>query len=81
MLLMGNFYEANIEMGRYDADYGNILFNRPGGLSNGIVQSMKITGEVRNIRHAKVGDSEIIIIAKNNEPIQVIRISQAHGDP
>jgi hypothetical protein len=31
ILLVGNYYENNIEMGRYDADYGSILLNNGKG--------------------------------------------------
>ncbi len=31
ILLMGNYYENNIEMGRYDADFGTILINKGKG--------------------------------------------------
>ena len=31
VLLVGNYYGSNIEMGHYDADYGTLLLNRGGG--------------------------------------------------
>ncbi|HKP33107.1 MAG TPA: VCBS repeat-containing protein, partial [Chitinophagaceae bacterium] len=31
ILVLGNYYENNIEMGRYDADYGTLLINKGNG--------------------------------------------------
>ncbi|HLF62129.1 MAG TPA: hypothetical protein VI603_00145, partial [Saprospiraceae bacterium] len=80
VMLMGNFYEANVEMGRYDADYGNILFNDRQGLSNGFVQPLHITGQVRNLQEVIVGNARLVIIARNNAPVQVIRLDQVRAD-
>jgi enediyne biosynthesis protein E4 len=79
MMLMGNFYEANIEMGRYDADYGNILFggNAPDG---GAIQQMNVTGQVRNIREVMVGDKQLTVIARNNAPVIVLQLSRPQPD-
>jgi hypothetical protein len=80
LMAMGNFYEANIEMGRYDADYGNILFNDRQGLNEGNIQSLQVKGQVRNIRNVKIGDSEITVIARNNAPVLVLRLMQPKTD-
>ncbi len=80
LMAMGNFYETNIEMGRYDADYGTILFNGKSGLDKGFIQQMQITGQVRKIRAVHCNNGEIIVIAKNNAPVQVLRLGPSSPD-
>jgi hypothetical protein len=80
LIVMGNFYEANVEMGRYDADFGNILFGVSSDLGDTQVQTLHITGQVRNLRSINTKNGELIIIAKNDAPVQVIRIYQDHTD-
>ena len=51
ILLFGNYDENNIEMGRYDADFGTILVNQ--GKDKFIAQSingLQVKGEVRGIK-------------------------------
>ncbi len=74
ILLAGNFYENNIQMGRYDADFGTILINKGGGkftcsLLNGLV----LKGQVRRIRNISIGGHRSLIIARNNDSVKVIR--------
>ena len=73
-LLGGNFYESNIEMGRYDAFYGKILHIGPQGqLEVQPMGKVLIKGPTRRIRPVQVGKKTAYIFAKNNEPAQVIR--------
>jgi hypothetical protein len=74
ILLVGNFYENNIQMGRYDADFGTILLNRGKGefecqTLNGIV----VKGESRHVRQIKLKAGEAFVIARNNDSAMVIR--------
>jgi hypothetical protein len=73
MLLFGNYYENNIEMGRYDADYGLILINEGKDSFrceplNGLV----IKGQVRHVRPIKIGSKEAFILARNNDSLRII---------
>lgn len=81
----GNLYEANIQRGRYDADYGTLLHNQ------GIQQNQQkkgealfsiippaqsgilLEGQVRDMKSAMHQGQEYIIIGKNNAPLQFIR--------
>jgi enediyne biosynthesis protein E4 len=74
ILLAGNFYPNNIQMGRYDADYGSLLINKGGGsFSYEPVNGMNIKGEVRHIRKIMVGKQEAFILARNDDSLVVIR--------
>lgn len=73
ILLAGNFYPNNIQMGEYDADYGTVLINEGNGhfrstLFNGVV----IKGEVRHIRKLHLGKKPVYILARNNDSLSVI---------
>ena len=76
ILLLGNFYEANVEMGRYDADYGNILFGGRGGPDTNAVQQLKITGQCRKVRSVHAGENALLVIARNNAPMVIMQYTE-----
>src|SRR6187399_3121548 len=74
ILLAGNFYPNNIQMGEYDGDYGTVLINNGNGnFSCGALNGYAIKGEVRHIRKINAGKSEAFILARNNDSLKVIR--------
>lgn len=74
ILLMGNYYDNNIQMGRYDADFGTVLINRGGGaFSAETLNGLSVKGQVRRIRPVQVGGQPAYILGKNNDSVQVIR--------
>ncbi len=73
ILVAGNFYENNIEMGRYDADFGTLLLNKGNGhLVPQSLNGMVIKGQVRRIEPVHIGKREAFILAKNNDSTVVI---------
>jgi hypothetical protein len=73
-LLAGNYYENNIEMGRYDADFGTILLNKGHHtFSAESINGLKIKGQVRNIRTVNIGKKQAFILARNNDSAMVIK--------
>jgi enediyne biosynthesis protein E4 len=76
ILLGGNFYDNNIQMGRYDADMGTILVNKGKGiLTAEAVNGAHIKGQVRHIAPIQIGKQQAYILAKNNDSLQVIKLS------
>ncbi|HMH23764.1 MAG TPA: VCBS repeat-containing protein, partial [Puia sp.] len=77
ILLMGNFYDNNIQMGRYDADYGTILLNK-GRDSFGVtpLNGLVIKGQVRHILPISIAGKESWILAKNNDSTQIIQFGK-----
>ena len=74
VLLFGNYYDNNIEMGRYDADYGTILINKgKGEFSCEPMNGLSIKGEVRHIRKINISNKEAFIIGCNNDLTKVIQ--------
>ena len=77
LLLGGNFYDNNIEMGRYDADWGTILINKGNerfevGKPNGL----SIKGQVRRIQKMEIAKKEAFVLARNNDSVMVVRFSK-----
>ena len=74
ILLGGNYYDNNIQMGRYDADFGTILVNRGKSKFNAeSINGLQIKGQVRHIQKIKIAGKEAFILAKNNDSLQVIQ--------
>jgi len=76
IMLAGNYYDNNIQMGRYDADFGTVLVNRGNG--NFVCENMNgiaIKGQVRRIRQLNIADQKAYILARNNDSVKVIGFS------
>jgi len=74
ILLVGNYYDNNIQMGRYDADYGTVLINKGKGVLvaeniNGLV----IKGQVRKIKPITVNKKPSFVLARNNDSTMLIQ--------
>lgn len=78
VLLGGNFFESNIEMGFYDADYGSVLsFGQNDSLTVSTLGNLAIKGQVRRIAPIHIGNRLAFILAKNNEAVQLLRADQS----
>jgi len=74
VILGGNFYGANIEMGRSDASYGNLLTID----NNNILQAhplgdLYIKGQVRRVSPIKILGKVCYLIARNDDQLLVIK--------
>lgn len=77
LLLGGNYYESNIEMGRYDADWGSLLLNKGHDVFDvENTNSTLIKGQVRHIKKIDIGKKEAFILARNNDSVMVLRFSK-----
>jgi enediyne biosynthesis protein E4 len=73
ILLVGNFYNNNIQMGRNDADFGTILVNQgKGKFTCESINGLQIKGEVRHIKKITINGREAYILARNNDSVMVI---------
>ncbi len=74
ILLGGNFYQSNIRLGKYDADYGTILSNRGKNIfaAENIIDII-IKGEVKHILPITIKGEKAFILVKNNDPVQIIK--------
>jgi enediyne biosynthesis protein E4 len=77
ILLVGNYYENNIQMGRYDADYTTLLINNgDGSFGTESLNGNQIKGQVRHIRKITVNGRDAFILARNNDSTLVIRFAK-----
>ena len=77
VLLFGNFYDNNIQMGRYDADYGSLLLNQGNGrFAWRPLNGLNVKGQVRKIEKITLGQSDAYVLARNNDSTLVIRFNK-----
>ena len=77
ILLAGNYYSSNIQMGRYDADFGTILLNKGNGnFSAENINGLQVKGQVRHVRKIMINNKEAFILARNNESAMVIEFAE-----
>jgi enediyne biosynthesis protein E4 len=76
IFLSGNYYENNIQMGRYDADFGTILVNKGKGvLVAESINGLVIKGQVRKMKPIMINKNPSWVLAKNNDSVQVIQFN------
>jgi hypothetical protein len=79
IIVAGNFYPLNIQMGRYDASFGYLLLGDGKGGFKVVANKdsgISIKGEVRKIEQIKVGDKEHYLAFRNNEKIMVLTLRE-----
>jgi hypothetical protein len=76
ILMVGNYYENNIKMGRYDGDYGTLLINNGNkGFSCETLNGVVIKGQARKVRKVNIAGKDAFVVARNNDSAMVIRFS------
>jgi hypothetical protein len=74
ILLGGNYYDNNIQMGRYDADFGTILVNKgQGKFETENINGLQIKGQVRHLQKIMINGAEAFILAMNNDSTTIIQ--------
>jgi len=77
IVLVGNYYQPNIQMGRYDADFGTILLNKgKGNFSAENINGLTIKGQSRRIIPVTISGKKAWLVAKNNSYAQIIQFVQ-----
>ncbi len=77
ILIAGNYYENNIQMGRNDADYGTILINKGSGKFDAEpLNGLQIKGQVRHISEINIGNKKAFILARNNDSTMIIQFKE-----
>ena len=76
ILLVGNYYDNNIQMGRYDADYATLLINKGNGtFTTESLNGIQIRGQVRHVKKINLAGKEGFILARNDDSTVVIRFA------
>ena len=79
IFIAGNFYDDNIEMGRYDADYGTILINKGNGnFKCETLNGLQIKGQIRHIKPILIGKQQAFVVARNSDSAMVIKFINQH---
>jgi ASPIC and UnbV./FG-GAP repeat. len=78
VLLAGNYYDNNIEMGRYDACGLTLLLNT-GNSSFTCENNNSVKGQVRHIQKIKIAGKEAFVAARNNDSTLVLQIKTPAG--
>jgi hypothetical protein len=76
ILMGGNFYQSKPEVGIYDASYGTLLKGDGKGNFTALPaqqSGINIRGAVRDMTVIKSGKKKIVLIAKNNDSVQLIQ--------
>ncbi|MFN3784783.1 MAG: VCBS repeat-containing protein [Spirosomataceae bacterium] len=72
-LMGGNFYDCNIQMGLYDADYGSVLqIDKNKRMTKNRIGQLQIQGQIRGIYPITIQGKKSFILAKNNDFVQVL---------
>jgi hypothetical protein len=74
LILAGNFYENNVEMGRYDADFGTLLQWRNQQWVASALPGLVIKGQVRQLQPITIKGEKALIAVRNNAPLMVVRL-------
>lgn len=73
IMVGGNFYDCNIEMGRYDANFGNILtIGNNGNISVKPIGELRIDGQVKRIQKLNMANKEVFLLGINDDPVIII---------
>ena len=76
VLMVGNFYDNNIQMGRYDADASLMLRYRDSGkFEVEPVYGMFPEGQIRKVRSVRIGKEQkkSFVLVPNNDSTRIIR--------
>ena len=74
ILMMGNYYDNNVEIGRSDADFGTVLLNKGNGnFECSKLNGLSVTGQVRHIKPLQVKGQPAYLLAKNNDSTKIIQ--------
>ena len=76
ILLLGNYYDNNIQMGRYDADYGTILLNKGHArFATTPLNGLAIQGQVRHVLPIRIADKKALVLVRNNDSTKLIEFT------
>lgn len=69
----GNFYGCNIQMGRYDADYGKLLINKgKGEFAVTSLGQLPVTGQIKRMATLQLNGKQVLVIARNDDTVLVV---------
>ncbi len=77
VMLGGNYYNNNIQMGRLDADYGTLLINKGNNdFEVSPLNGVSIKGQIRRIKAIDINGEINYVIARNNDTAKIIEFEK-----
>ncbi len=74
ILMLGNYYDNNVEIGRQDADFGTMLINKGNGqFAYQPINGMAMKGQVRKIKPLQTKQQQAFVLTKNNDSLMVVK--------
>lgn len=74
VIIGGNFYGSNIEMGRSDASYGSMIqIDKRNNFTYSTLGNLVIKGQIRQIKPIMIKDVVHYLIARNDDTLLVIK--------
>lgn len=74
LLLFGNYYGCNVQMGRYDGDYGKLVLSHGGNFEVSNLPGLAIKGQVKKVLPIAINNQRHFIIARNDEAPVLMKI-------
>lgn len=72
-MFAGNFFDANIQMGIYDADFGGLYsIGTDLKVNKSTFRDLPISGQVRKIRKIKIKGKDVFLLVRNNDKLIVL---------
>jgi hypothetical protein len=79
ILMVGNYFENSIQLGRNDADFGTILVNHGNGsFTAENINGLQIKGQVRHVNKITIANKEAFLLGRNNDSIKIIQFVKDH---
>ncbi len=78
LIIAGNFYPVNIQMGRYDASFGLLLKGSANGNFRSVpaaVSGLSLREEVRALRRVVIAGKPYFLAVRNNTTVQLFRVT------
>ena len=72
LLAAGNFYENNIEMGKYDAQYGTVFNIADSPIDIKKVKDLRLDGQVRRLSAIEVNGKRYILVGRNDNSLKIV---------
>jgi hypothetical protein len=73
VLIMGNFYNCNIQMGRYDSDFGTVLINHGNcNFTPEPLNGLQVKGQVKKLLNISIKGRKAIAAARNDDRLLII---------
>jgi len=77
LIMLGNFFDCNIQMGLYDADNGSVFVqNSKGQFLPQPLLDTRLGGQARGIRKIKVGNTFYYLVARNNDKLMALELKK-----